>query len=340
MLKRCTYVALGLALAPFPVRAEFDAGLQAMGRHDGAAAYREFLPLAQAGEADAEYVVGRVLELGEGVPKDLAGAAQWFRRAAEHGLLSGMLAYGQSLVSGHGVPQDRATGTQWITKAAEGGHVSAQVELGGLFLKGNGVPRNVAKARDWLLRAAQGGSGRGMFDLAMLSFSPTEGVADEALGREWLGKAVQSGFAPARAQLAVFVLKGEHGWTIDPAAAFELARSAAQRGNALAETTLGDLYREGRGAPQSDAEAALWYERASRHGSGWAQYHFATMRLAGRGTARDPADAYFWASVAETIAPERDKPVVTALRLQAARELTPARQQELRQRAVAWQPQP
>ena len=39
--------------------------------------------LAEAGYRNAQYLLGRRLQLGDGMPQDLAAAARWFRLAAE-----------------------------------------------------------------------------------------------------------------------------------------------------------------------------------------------------------------------------------------------------------------
>ncbi len=53
-----------------PVWAGFDDGLAAAKRGDYAAALREWLPLAEQGNAAAQYNVGLMYGLGKGVPQD------------------------------------------------------------------------------------------------------------------------------------------------------------------------------------------------------------------------------------------------------------------------------
>ena len=65
--------------------ADYLAGLRAWGKGDFAAAAREFLPAAQAGDPEAQFMMGRLYSLGDGVPQDFTQAWIWFDRAASQG---------------------------------------------------------------------------------------------------------------------------------------------------------------------------------------------------------------------------------------------------------------
>ena len=60
----------------------------------------ELRQAAEQGDAAAQYTLGRLYELGRGVPKDEAKAAHWYRKAAEqepkgHGYLLNVIAESQ-----------------------------------------------------------------------------------------------------------------------------------------------------------------------------------------------------------------------------------------------------
>ena len=61
------------------VNKDFDA----YGRGDFASALRAVRPLAEQGDADAQYYLGAMYENGRGVRQNYAEAAKWYRRAAE-----------------------------------------------------------------------------------------------------------------------------------------------------------------------------------------------------------------------------------------------------------------
>lgn len=85
MLRRFSLLFCLLWLAALPARADYVAGVRAWGRGDFATAAREFLPAAQAGNAEAQFMMGRLHSLGDGVPEDWTQAWAWFDRAARQG---------------------------------------------------------------------------------------------------------------------------------------------------------------------------------------------------------------------------------------------------------------
>jgi TPR repeat protein len=85
LLTRALLVAaLSLWLAT-PAWSGFDEGWAAYERGDYATAYEEFLPIAEQGDAFAQFSLGIMYDNGEGVPQDYAEAVKWYRLAAEQG---------------------------------------------------------------------------------------------------------------------------------------------------------------------------------------------------------------------------------------------------------------
>ena len=74
-------LAIGLA----EQRDLVGAGVAAYERGDYAAALTAWRPLAEAGNADAEYFLGVLHQHGLGVARDDLAASRWYRRAAEQG---------------------------------------------------------------------------------------------------------------------------------------------------------------------------------------------------------------------------------------------------------------
>jgi localization factor PodJL len=68
-----------------PAVADYARGVAAWGSGDYAAAAREFTASAQAGDAESQYMLGRLYALGLGEPRDFVRAWQWFDRAAAQG---------------------------------------------------------------------------------------------------------------------------------------------------------------------------------------------------------------------------------------------------------------
>jgi len=80
----------------------------------------------------------------------------------------------------------------------------------------------------------------------------------------------------------------------DYATALRLARELAPQGDAMAQSLLGLLYRDGHGVPQDYQQAVEWFRKAAEQGRPNAQYNLAFMYETGRGVARDQAEAIKW----------------------------------------------
>ena len=63
----------------------FPEGFGGLHAGDYATALQEWRPLAEQGNADAQYNLGVMYDNGQGVPQDYAEAVKWYRLAAEQG---------------------------------------------------------------------------------------------------------------------------------------------------------------------------------------------------------------------------------------------------------------
>ena len=125
-MKLLSVMALGLMLAG-PVQAQdFQKGLAAAQAGDFATALQEFTPLAEQGNADAQYNLGLMYKNGHGVPQDYAEAVKWYRLAADQGGAEAQSNLGNMYANGLGVLQDNQTAHMWYNIGAANGN-----ELGG-----------------------------------------------------------------------------------------------------------------------------------------------------------------------------------------------------------------
>lgn len=85
MFRRLAVAVVVGCAAVTPASADYINGVRFWGRGDFTDAAREFLPAAQAGDVEAQYMMGRLYSLGDGVPKDFVQAWVWFDRAARRG---------------------------------------------------------------------------------------------------------------------------------------------------------------------------------------------------------------------------------------------------------------
>lgn len=73
-------------------------------------------------------------------------------------------------------------------------------------------------------------------------------------------------------------------------APLETLMQRAREGHDLAMNALGMLYRDGRGVPQDDAEAAAWFRKAVEKGNAKAMTNLALMYFKGRGVVRNEGE--------------------------------------------------
>jgi len=153
--------------------------------------------LAEQGNAEAQFNLGRLYDRGRGVPKDKQEAVRWYRRAAMQGDTFAQNALGDSYWEGMGVPKDDREAVWWWRLAADKGFVPAQHSLGKILAAGGqGVPVDKPHAYVWLmLSAAQGDEEAGrQGDLLAKQLKPAEVMNAKKLVTQW---------KPARASVIV-----------------------------------------------------------------------------------------------------------------------------------------
>ena len=101
--------------------ADFQKGLTAAQSGDFATALREFRPLAEQGDAIAQYNLGNMYSNGWGVPQNRKTAVRWFRLAAEQGNANAQSDLGTMYGLGTGVIQDNVYAHMWLNIAASSG---------------------------------------------------------------------------------------------------------------------------------------------------------------------------------------------------------------------------
>ena len=136
---------------------DFFKGVNAYKAGDYATAMKEFQPLAELGDADAQIKLGIMYEYGLGVVKDATNAAKWYRQAAEHGNAFSQYKLGLMYNEGTGVLQDYAKALKWYQLSADQGNKTAQALLGLMYEEGNGVLKDNVTAHMWYNIASANG---------------------------------------------------------------------------------------------------------------------------------------------------------------------------------------
>lgn len=138
---------------------DFAAGNQAVARGNMAEAIRLWTPLADKGNAKAQYMLGLVYENGHGIKADLKLAAKWYSKAAESGHPGAQAKLAKLYLYGKDVPKSVEKALDLNRKAARRWHPAAMYELGVFYQHGEGVPVDIPEAMKWYKRAANQGSG-------------------------------------------------------------------------------------------------------------------------------------------------------------------------------------
>ena len=100
---------------------DFHKGVEAYNKSDYVTALREWLPLGERGDADVQYSLGVMHDLGQGVRQDYMTAVKWYSLAAEQGQPNAQAALGQMHQNGDGLPKDLIRGYMlYIISAAAG----------------------------------------------------------------------------------------------------------------------------------------------------------------------------------------------------------------------------
>ena len=119
-------IATVLSLAFTQVTAQdYNKGLEAAQAGDFAAALKEWLPLAEQGDAAAQFNLGLMYDKGDGVLKDFSEALKWYRLSAEQGQAPAQRNLGVMYEFGNGVLQDKLTAHMWYNIASANGHKKA-----------------------------------------------------------------------------------------------------------------------------------------------------------------------------------------------------------------------
>ncbi len=158
-------------------------------RGDYATALRGFRPLAEQGDANAQYKLGYMYNYGLGVPQNSAEAAKWYGRAADQSDANAQYKLGRLYFFGLGVPTSYAEAAKWYGRAADQSDANAQYKLGSMYFSGQGVPVDYVVAYMWLnLSAAQGLETSAMLRKILTEsiMTPAQIAEAQRMAREWL----------------------------------------------------------------------------------------------------------------------------------------------------------
>jgi len=151
------------------------AGREAFMRGDYAAARRILEPLAESGNAKAQYWIGVMYAHGKGFPTVCRQAVRWYEKAARQGNADAAFNAGFMLYHGWGtdkdecaLPADPERAAPWLKQAAEAGNPRAEFLVARMYATGKGLAPSADAAFDWMRKAAGSGLAEARYELGLM----------------------------------------------------------------------------------------------------------------------------------------------------------------------------
>ena len=276
---------------------------------------------------------------GEGVPKDDAQAAAWYRKAADQGDVAAQSNLGLLYAKGKGVAQDYAEAAKWYRKAADQGDLAAQINLALLYAKGQGVyaglcakrPNGIARRRIKAMCGAQEQSGADVSD--------GQGVTrDDARSGTMVSQSRRARRSRGAKQSRPTLCQ-RPGRKAGLCGSGEVVRQGGRARRSLCAEQPGAPLRQGPRGEAGLCRGGGWYRKAAEQGNSFAQSNLGFLYANGQGVRQDYVQAYKWFSLAASgsTTPEyRDN--AGKNRDIIADRMTPEQIKEAQRLAAEWKP--
>lgn len=235
-----------------------------------------YMKAAQQGDVAAQYVLAMLYKKGTGITKNSKKAVVWFIKAANQGDAIAQFELGVHFQKGLGIKQDYQQSLYWFQKAAEQGHITSQINLGKLYQSGETVKLDYKKAIKWYEKAAVQNNALGQYHLAHMYEYGSGVKQDLKQAKSFYLQSAQNNYAPSAYKLAEFYELGK-GDVIDFKNAIKWYTKAAIKGNSNAQFKLGNLYEMGEGVKKDIRHAITWYIQAANQNHAQAHYQLALI---------------------------------------------------------------
>jgi TPR repeat protein len=246
-------------------------------------------------------------------PDDVAAAVRELKPLAEQGDAEAQFNLGSLYYQGWGVPQDYKEAVKWLRKAAEQGHVFSQATLGTVYAEGvqGVVEKDYPQALMWFIFAAAKGDKEALEfrDNLASRMTPAQITEAQKLAREFKPQDV---YTKSLREFKALAARGDvaaqfrvgliyyRGLGVQPnyPEALNWFKKAALHGHSLAQYNAGYMNEKGEGTPQDYMEAAKYYRQAAERGNQLAQYNLGFMYEKGQGVSSDEVQALMWYNLA------------------------------------------
>jgi TPR repeat protein len=190
---------LVVLLPTLTANAGVDDGKKAFMAANYAQAWKELNPLAKAGNAEAQYLLGVMYSHGRGIKGNEAESARWYEAAARQGHPEAAFNLGFMLYQ----QEKFAEAAPWLKLAADQGNGMAASLVGTLHRHGLGVPKDEAIAHAWTLKAADKGIAGAQYEVGLTCAKLiAERRCAPAEAYKWFKLLADSGYPGASQNLA------------------------------------------------------------------------------------------------------------------------------------------
>lgn len=180
--------------------ASVEDGLTAYKAGRNAEAEKIWTPLAEAGDAVAQYSLGKLYETGANGTPDFEAAARWYALAAQQDMAAAQNNLGLMYAQGRGVPRDPSRASQLWSRSANASNPMAQYNLGLAYFRGDGVGQDQVEAAVWFHLAADAGVGEAQFALGQMHRLGLALPQDDRRALSWYERAAVRGHKDAQVQ--------------------------------------------------------------------------------------------------------------------------------------------
>ncbi|WP_179954118.1 tetratricopeptide repeat protein [Denitrobaculum tricleocarpae] len=181
-------------------QASVEDGLAAYKAGRNAEAEKIWTPLAEAGDAVAQYSLGKLYETGANGAPDFEAAARWYALAAQQDMAAAQNNLGLMYAQGRGVPRDPTRASQLWSRSANASNPMAQYNLGLAYFRGDGVGQDQVEAAVWFHLAADAGVGEAQFALGQMHRLGLALPQDDRRALSWYQRAAKKGHKDAQVQ--------------------------------------------------------------------------------------------------------------------------------------------
>jgi TPR repeat protein len=258
----------------------------------------ELTKAASAGDADAQFELGKRYYQGVGVQVNHEEAFKYYLMAAEQNHPAGLRGLGEMFeLESDESPEKLDMAIKLYHQAADLGDLIAEYNLGVFYQYGTGVEVNKKTSAMYLERAASKDHPSANLNLGLLYQEGVNGVPDYKKAMSYFNRAAELGNPKAEGCIAVLY---QHGLGVDKNTekAIELFTTCAERGLVHAQYNLSIILSEDDSKYKDIETAFYWLEKAANLDFAPAQKNLSIFLWGGKGSAVDFEEAVKWAFIA------------------------------------------